>query len=246
MNRLKDKHCIVTGAASGIGRETAMVFAAQGADVSAIDVDTAGLATLIEGTDGVTATTLDVTDAAGVTAYVSRIASADVLFNCAGMVAVGSLETCSQDDWQRSIALNMTSIFVFSRAVIPLMLAQRAGSIINMASVISSLGGAPDRFAYGATKAAVIGMTKSIAKDYAHHGIRCNAICPSAVETPSMTARIDAMDDPAAQRQMFSQRQPVGRMATPREIADFAVYLASDESRFMTGSALQIDGGAKL
>ena len=246
MNRLKDKHCIVTGAASGIGRETAMVFAAQGADVSAIDVDTAGLAALLECTDGVTATTLDVTDAVGVEAYVSRIASADVLFNCAGMVAVGSLETCSQDDWQRSIALNMTSIFVLSRAVIPLMLAQRAGSIINMASVISSLGGAPDRFAYGATKAAVIGMTKSIAKDYAHHGIRCNAICPSAVETPSMTARIDAMDDPAAQRQMFSQRQPVGRMAIPREIADFAVYLASDESRFMTGSALQIDGGAKL
>jgi NAD(P)-dependent dehydrogenase (short-subunit alcohol dehydrogenase family) len=246
MNRLKDKHCIVTGAASGIGRETAMVFAAQGADVSAIDVDAAGLATLLECTDGVTATTLDVTDAAGVEAYVSRIASADVLFNCAGMVAVGSLETCSQDDWQRSIALNMTSIFVLSRAVIPLMLAQRAGSIINMASVISSLGGAPDRFAYGATKAAVIGMTKSIAKDYAHHGIRCNAICPSAVETSSMTARIDAMNDPAAQRQMFSQRQPVGRMAIPREIADFAVYLASDESRFMTGSALQIDGGAKL
>jgi NAD(P)-dependent dehydrogenase (short-subunit alcohol dehydrogenase family) len=246
MNRLKDKHCIVTGAASGIGRETAMVFAAQGADVSAIDVDAAGLATLLECTDGVTATTLDVTDAAGVEAYVSRIASADVLFNCAGMVAVGSLETCSQDDWQRSIALNMTSIFVLSRAVIPLMLAQRAGSIINMASVISSLGGAPDRFAYGATKAAVIGMTKSIAKDYAHHGIRCNAICPSAVETSSMTARIDAMSDPAAHRQMFSQRQPVGRMAIPREIADFAVYLASDESRFMTGSALQIDGGAKL
>ena len=126
------------------------------------------------------------------------------------------------------------------------MLAQSAGSIINMASVISSLGGAPYRFAYGATKAAVIGMTKSIAKDYAHHGIRCNAICPSAVETSSMTARIDAMSDPAAQRQMFSQRQPVGRMAIPREIADFAVYLASDESRFMTGSALQIDGGAKL
>ena len=130
MNRLKDKHCIVTGAASGIGRETAMVFAAQGADVSAIDVDAAGLATLLECTDGVTATTLDVTDAAGVEAYVSRIASADVLFNCAGMVAVGSLETCSQDDWQRSIALNMTSIFVLSRAVIPLMLAQRAGIII--------------------------------------------------------------------------------------------------------------------
>ena len=132
------------------------------------------------------------------------------------------------------------------QGALPIMLAHGGGSIINMASVISSIGGAPDRFAYGATKGAVLGLTKSVARDYADQGIRCNAICPSAVETPSMTARIEALDDPPAARELFSSRQPVGRMGTPIEIAHLAVYLASDESRFTTGSAIVIDGGAKL
>ncbi|WP_282605686.1 SDR family oxidoreductase [Pelagibius sp. Alg239-R121] len=246
MQRLKNKVCIVTGAAAGIGRQTATAFAEAGALVIAVDRDGEGLVSLAASVNELKPVVLDITNAADVGDFFAGIDTVDTLFNCAGMVSVGSLETCSEEDWERSVSLNMTSIFHMSRAAIGPMLKAGAGSIINMASVISSIGGANDRFAYGATKAAVIGMTKSIAKDYASRGIRCNAICPSAVETPSMTARIEAMDDPDTARSMFAERQPVGRMATPNEIADLAVYLASDESRFMTGSAIVIDGGAKL
>lgn len=246
LSRLNDKVCVVTGAAAGIGYQTARAFASEGARVLAVDRDAKGLEALK--TDGlnISTTVLDVTDPAAVTTFFADIEDIDVLFNCAGMVTVGNLMNCSDQDWSRSLDLNVTSLFTMCRAAIPLMLASGGGSIINMASVISSIGAAPDRFAYGVSKAAVIGMTKSIALDYAAEGIRCNAICPSGVETPSMTARINAMDDPEAARFAFSSRQPVGRMGRPDEIAELATYLASDISAFMTGSAIPIDGGAKI
>jgi NAD(P)-dependent dehydrogenase (short-subunit alcohol dehydrogenase family) len=246
LSRLNDKVCVVTGAAAGIGYQTALAFASEGARVLAVDRDAKGLEALkIDGLN-ISTTALDVTDPAAVTAFFADIDDIDVLFNCAGMVTVGNLMSCSDQDWSRSLDLNVTSLFTMCRAAIPLMLASGGGSIINMASVISSIGAAPDRFAYGVSKAAVIGMTKSIALDYAAEGIRCNAICPSGVETPSMTARINAMDDPDAARFAFSSRQPVGRMGRPDEIAELATYLASDISAFMTGSAIPIDGGAKI
>ena len=245
MARLEDKTCIVTGAAAGIGFATAGIFAREGANVVAVDVDGAGLAALAD-VPRITSHVVDVTEAADIERLVNSQARIDVLFNCAGRVPVGTILACEEADWQASFDLNVTSIYRLTRAVLPKMLKQRSGSIINMASVISSIGGVPDRFAYGATKAAVIGMTKSIAKDFASDGIRCNAICPSSIETPSMSARIAAMDDPDDARAMFSVRQPVGRMGTPQEVADLATYLASDESRFMTGGAVVLDGGAKL
>lgn len=246
MKRLSDKVCMVTGAAAGIGRETALAFLREGATVHALDHDVKGLALLQTQHPQLQVAAVDVTDAEAVERVHAGLPRLDVQFNCAGMVAVGNLLDCSDEDWRRSLDLNVTSVRLMMRAAVRLMAAQRSGSIINVASVISSIGAAPERFAYGATKAAVIGMTRSVALDYAADNIRCNAICPSAVETPSMTARIEAMEDSAAARQGFNARQPLGRMGTPAEIAELAVYLASDLSGFMTGSALRIDGGAKL
>lgn len=246
MGRLENKVCVVTGAASGIGRETALAYLREGARVHALDRDERGLAELAARHPGLRVARIDVTDAAAVEAFHAGLERLDVQVNCAGMVAVGNLQACTAEDWQRSLDLNATSVFLMMRAAVGRMAPQKGGSIINVASVISSIGAAPDRFAYGATKAAVIGMTKSVARDYASANIRCNAICPSAVETPSMTARIEAMPDSAAARRDFAARQPLGRMGTPAEIAELAVYLASDLSAFMTGSQLVIDGGAKL
>lgn len=246
MARLDGKVCLVTGAASGIGRETAGIFAQEGATVVAVDIDGAGLDALAHEQATIATKVVDVRQNQDIQDLINGLERIDVLFNCAGRVAVGTILECAEADWQASLDLNVTAIYRLTRAVVPRMVEQQSGSIINMASVISSIGGVPDRFAYGATKAAVIGMTKSIAKDFAGDGIRCNAICPSAIETPSMTARIEAMADPDAARAMFSVRQPVGRMGTPREVADLATYLASDESRFMTGGAIVLDGGAKL
>lgn len=248
MDRLTDKVCVVTGGASGIGRETALAYLREGATVHALDRDGHELALLERQHphSRLCIAEIDVTDPEAVKDFHAGLQHLDVQFNCAGMVAVGNIQTCTTEDWQRSLDLNVTSVFLMMRAAIDLMLPQKGGSIINVASVISSIGAAPDRFAYGATKAAVIGMTISVARDYASANIRCNAICPSAIETPSMTARIEAMPDSAAARHGFSSRQPLGRMGTPAEIAELAVYLASDLSGFMTGSQLVIDGGAKL
>ena len=246
MNRLQNKVCIVTGAASGIGWATACMFSREGATVIAVDVDERALADLQRQLPGSTTHNVDVTDPAQVDALVAEFEQVDALFNCAGRVAVGTILDCTMQDWQRTFDLNVSAIFILSKAVLPKMLAQPSGgSIINMASVISSIGAAPERFAYGASKAAVIGISKSIARDFADRGVRCNAICPSAVETPSMSSRIEEMEDPGAARAMFSARQPVGRMGTPDEIAYMATYLASDESQFVTGSALVIDGGTR-
>lgn len=246
MGRLEGKLCVVTGAASGIGRETALAYLREGAIVHALDRDAGGLERLAGENPGLRTANVDVVDPKAVMAFHAGLDRLDVQFNCAGMVAVGNLGACSPEDWQGSLDLNMTSIYLMMRSAVSLMQRHGGGSIINIASVISSIGAAPDRFAYGATKAAVIGMTKSVARDYAAANIRCNAICPSAVETPSMTARIEAMDDSDAARRAFSSRQPLGRMGTPAEIAELAVYLACDLSGFMTGSAVVIDGGAKL
>ena len=246
MTRLENKTCIVTGAASGIGWETSCQFAKQGATVFALDVHREGLEKLKTADPKITTNAVDVTNQSQIDGFLSDLNQIDVLFNCAGRVDVGNILQSADDHWQASLDLNVSSIFRLTRSVLPIMLANQSGSIINMASVISALGGAPDRFIYGATKGAVIGMTKSIAKDFADQGIRCNAICPSAVETPTMSQRIEAMDDPEAARIAFNQRQPVGRMGTPLEIAQLAIYLASDESKFTTGSAIVIDGGAKI
>lgn len=244
--RLHGKLCIVTGAAAGIGRETALAYQREGAEVHAVDRDAEGLAALAAEARGITPHALDLTDPEAVARLHAGLPRLDVQFNCAGIVPVGALAECTPADWDRALAINVTAIYHMMRAGVELMLQGGGGSIVNMASVISSIGAAPARFAYGASKAAVLGMTRSVALDYAGRGIRCNAICPSGVETPSMSARIAAMDDPAAARRAFEQRQPVGRMGRPDEIAELAVYLASDASGFMTGSHVVIDGGAKL
>ncbi|MBT6277201.1 MAG: SDR family oxidoreductase [Chromatiales bacterium] len=246
MNRLEGKTCLITGAGSGIGRASALAFAAEGAEVIAMDMSDTGLQEVVAQAPTIRTLVCNVTRPAEVAATMGQLQSLDVLFNCAGIVAVGAALECTLDQWHQSFDVNVHGICHMVQGALPIMLAHGGGSIINMASVISSIGGAPDRFAYGATKGAVLGLTKSVARDYADQGIRCNAICPSAVETPSMTARIEALDDPPAARELFSSRQPVGRMGTPIEIAHLAVYLASDESRFTTGSAIVIDGGAKL
>ena len=244
--RLHNKTCIVTGAGAGIGFATARAFADEGATVIALDRDQAGLSTLARRKTSLNTQILDVTDVDAVVEFFKVQDKADVLFNCAGMVATGDLLTCTPSDFSQTLTLNVTATFDMCRAALPVMLAGSGGSIINMGSVISSIGAAPDRFAYGTSKAAVIGMTKSIALDYASRNIRCNAICPSAVETPSMSQRIEAMDDPVTARAAFESRQPIGRMASPAEIAEMAVYLASDLSGTVTGSVMVMDGGAKL
>ena len=243
--RLKGKICVVTGAAAGIGRETALTFLREGAVVHAVDWDAAGLEALSEQTPALIPCVLDLNDSHEISRFHEGLDRLDVQFNCAGIVPVGTLTECSRADWERAFSVNVTAIALMMQAGVARMM-QSGGSVINMASVISSIGAAPSRFAYGATKAAVLGMTKSVALDYAEQKIRCNAICPSGVETPSMTARIEAMDTPEQARRAFSSRQALGRMGRPEEIAELAVYLAGDASAFMTGNAIVIDGGAKL
>ncbi len=243
--RLAGKTALVTAAAAGIGRATALAFAAEGAKVWATDIDAAGLAQL-DGTPGIETMRLDVLDDADITAAVARIGAVDVLFNCAGFVANGNILDCSLKDWDFSFNLNARSMFVLTKALLPGMLAKGSGSIINIASVASSIKGIPNRFAYAASKGAVIALTKAIAADFVKQGIRCNAICPGTVDTPSLADRINAYDDPVEARKAFVARQPMGRLAQASEMAHLAVYLASDESVFMTGQAVINDGGISM
>jgi 2-keto-3-deoxy-L-fuconate dehydrogenase len=237
--RLAGKTCLVTAAGQGIGRAAAERFAAEGAQLIATDINESLLAAL----PGVVQR-LDVTDAPAIAALLAEFPSVDVVFNCAGYVHHGTILETSDDDWRFSWDLNVTAMFHVCKAALPGMLRRRGGSIINVASVVSSVKGAPNRFAYGATKAAVIGLTRSIAADFVGHGVRCNAICPGTVATPSLRERIAALPgDPKAVLQSFVDRQPMGRLGEPREIAELAVYLASDESRFTTGAVHVIDGG---
>lgn len=242
-NRLLGKRALITAAANGIGREAALAFAREGAEVLATDIDSAGLSSLSSTASRIETRILDVTDGAAVDALV-RGRQFDVIFNCAGWVHHGTILDCEESDWRRSFAINVDSMYRVCRAAIPGMMARGGGSIVNTSSVASSIKGVANRFAYGATKAAVIGLTKAIAADYVGHGIRCNAICPATVRTPSLEARVAAMPgDPEKNWQSFIERQPMRRLGTAQEIAALAVYLASDESSFTTGSACVIDGG---
>ncbi len=243
--RLAGKSALVTAAAAGIGRATALAFAAEGAKVWATDIDAAGLAPL-GSIAGIETFCLDVLSESDIAAAMARIGTVDVLFNCAGFVANGNILECSTKDWDFSFNLNARSMFILTKAVLPGMLAKGGGSIINIASVASTIKGIPNRFAYAASKGAVIALTKAIAADFVKQGIRCNAICPGTVDTPSLADRINAYDDPAEARKAFIARQPMGRLAQASEMAHLAVYLASDESVFMTGQAVINDGGISM
>ena len=243
--RLKGKKALLSAAAQGIGRASALAFAAEGAEVIATDINAETLAEIAE-TDGVTVRALDVMDNDAVISLAAETGSVDILFNVAGFVHHGSILDCTESEWDFGFDLNVKGAFRMIRAFLPAILEAGGGSIINMASVASSLRGLPDRLVYGATKSAVIGLTKSVAADYIRQGVRCNAICPGTVQSPSLDTRIAAFDDPVQARRDFIARQPLGRLGTAEEIAAMAVYLASDESRYTTGTAMIIDGGVTL
>ena len=243
--RLTGKTTLVTAAAQGIGAATTRAFAAEGAQVVATDVNADKLREL-EGVSGITTRRLDVTNVAAVLATASELGAIDVLFNCAGFVHHGSILECDESDWDFSFNLNVKSMYFTIRAFLPAMLDAGGGSIINVSSVASSIKGIAHRCVYGASKAAVIGLTKSVAADYIEHGIRCNAICPGTVDSPSLQERIAVFDDPEEARRAFVARQPLGRLGTADEIASMATYLASDESAFTTGTVMVVDGGVTL
>ncbi len=245
--RLAGRTAFLTAAGQGIGRAAALAFAAAGARVIATDLDTAALADLPE---SVATAALDVLDADAIVRAAGQAGEVDILFNCAGFVHQGTVLEASEADWSLAFDLNVRSMFRTIRAFLPGMLARGGGSIVNMSSVSGSIKGVPSRAVYAATKAAVIGLTKSVAADFVTRGIRCNCICPGTVASPSLQARIAANAATAgsveAARAAFVARQPMGRLGTPEEIAALAVYLASDEAAFVTGQAVVIDGGLTL
>jgi 2-keto-3-deoxy-L-fuconate dehydrogenase len=237
--RLGGKKALITGAGQGIGRAAAIAFAAEGATVWATDRDGASVATI----DGCIGCAMDVLDPEGIAAVMREAGPLDILFNCAGHVASGTILDCTEADWSFSFELNVTAMYWTIRLALPAMVEAGNGSIINMASVASSVVGVANRFAYGASKAAVIGLTKSIARDFAATGVRCNAICPGTVDTPSLRQRLSDSGDFETAWDAFKARQPMRRLGDPQEIAALAVYLASDESTFTTGQCHVIDGG---
>lgn len=239
MGRLTGKTCLVTAAAQGIGRASAEAFLREGAKVWATDIDENSVATI----EGATARRLDVTDKAAIKALIAEIGTPDVLFNCAGYVHAGTVLEATDADWDFAFNLNAKAQFHLIQAVLPGMLDNGGGSIINMSSVASSLKGVPNRFVYTASKAAVIGLTKSVAADYVTRGIRVNAICPGTVDSPSLHDRLRATGDYDKAMHDFIARQPMGRVGTVEEIAALAVYLACDDSKFTTGQCHIIDGG---
>lgn len=244
--RLEGKVSLVTAAAQGIGRAAAEAFAAEGATVWATDINESALTTLERKNQKFKTRVLNVREDEAVRSLVDEIGEIDVLFNCAGYVHQGTILDCSDADWEFSFDLNVKSMYRTCRAVLPGMLRRKKGSIINMSSCASSIKGAPNRFVYCSTKAAVIGLTKALAADYVAQGIRCNAICPGTVESPSLEQRIAASANADTARASFVARQPMGRLGKPEEIAALAVYLASDESSFTTGQAHIVDGGWSL
>ena len=237
--RLAGKTAIVTAAGSGIGRASAEGFARAGARVIAADIDAVALKSLA----GCESHVLDVRDSQAIAEFAQRVGAVNVLFNCAGMVPGGTVLSVELEQWRAAFDLNVHAMFHMIRAFLPGMIAARGGSIINMSSVAGSITGVPDRCAYGTTKAAVIGLTKSVAADFVAQGIRCNAICPGTVDTPSLQSRLHAYGDYAKTRAEFEARQPIGRLGKPEEIAALALHLASDESGFTTGQIHVIDGG---
>jgi 2-keto-3-deoxy-L-fuconate dehydrogenase len=243
--RLAGKTAFITAAGQGIGRGAALAFAREGAQVWATDINPKLLAG-IEGRDGIRTRALDATDEQAIGKLAAEVGAVDILFNCAGFVAHGSILDCTPKDWDFSFNLNVKSMYLVTRAFLPGMLKKGGGSIINMSSIASSVRGLPNRFAYGATKAAVIGLTKSIAADYVKQGIRCNCIGPGTVDTPSLGERIAAFADPVQARKDFIARQPMGRLGTVEDITGILVFLASDESQFATGNMYSIDGGMTI
>ena len=243
--RLQGKTVLVTAAGQGIGQAAALAMAAEGATVVATDVKPQLLESY-QGVANIKTATLDVLDKAAIARQVASMDRIDAVFNCAGYVHNGTILEATDDDWNFAFNLNVRAQFWTIQAVLPGMLAQGGGSIINMASVCSSVRGLPNRFIYGASKAAVIGLTKSVAADYVARGIRCNAICPGTVDTPSLHDRINAQPDPVEARKNFIARQPMGRLAEAHEIAPIVVFLASDESQFATGNAYMVDGGMTI
>jgi 2-keto-3-deoxy-L-fuconate dehydrogenase len=244
MGRLANKKALITAAGQGIGRASAEAFIREGAEVIATDIDPS----LLAGLQAKASLALDVTNHAAIKALADELGAIDILFNCAGFVASGTVLECDDAAWDFSFNLNVRAMYRMMRAFLPGMLAAGHGSIINMASVVSSVKGAPNRFVYGATKAAVIGMTKSVAADFVTRGIRCNAICPGTVASPSLRERIKTQaahsgQSTSAVEAAFISRQPIGRLATAEEIAALVVYLGSDESSYTTGTAQIIDGG---
>lgn len=243
MGRLAGKRVLMSAAGQGIGRASALMMAAEGAKVFASDINADALSQLKADAKGdIEVFEMDVLDQDAIKAGVER-SQPNVLFNCAGFVHNGTIEECTNDEWDFAFNLNCKSMFQMMQATLPVMLANGGGSIINMSSAASSIMGAPNRFVYGATKAAVIGMTKSVAKDYIAKGIRCNCICPGTVESPSLHERLHATGDYEAALKAFIARQPLGRIATAEEIALLVTYLASEESAFTTSQAHVIDGG---
>ena len=237
--RLKGKICVVTAAGQGIGRASALQFAAEGARVIATDINAEALATM----QGVETQVLDVTDGDAISAFAEKTGNIDVLFNCAGVVHAGDILACSEQDFDFAINLNVKAMYKMVQAFLPGMLAAQSGSIINMSSIASSVKGIPNRFAYTMSKAAVIGLTKSIAADYITQGIRANAICPGTVDSPSLHQRLKETGNYEQALKDFIARQPIGRLGRAEEISALVTYLASDESAYTTGQAHVIDGG---
>jgi len=248
--RLAGKTALITAAGQGIGRAVAVAMAKEGAKVFATDVNPKLVAAL-EGIDGITPRVLDVLDDAAIARAIDELPTLDVLFNCAGFVHHGTILDCTPKDWDFSFNLNVRAMYVTIRCALPRILAEheksgKGASIINMASIAGSIKGLPNRFVYGASKAAVIGLTKAVAADYVQKGIRCNAIAPGTVDTPSLQERINAFPDPVEARKMFIARQPMGRLAKPEELAPVVVFLASDEAIFTTGNIYSVDGGMTI
>ena len=243
--RLAGKKALVTAAGQGIGQAIALAYAAEGADVLATDINAETLKE-IDGTDGIKTQILDVMDPAAIAAIADQAGAVNILTNVAGFVASGSILDCDDKDWDFSFDLNVKSMFHMCKAMLPAMLENGGGSIVNIASVASSVMGIPNRFAYGASKSAVIGLTKAIAADFVTKGITCNAICPGTIQSPSLDERIAALGDVVEARKAFVARQPMGRLGTPQEIAAAAVYLASDDASFTTGSLMMVDGGMMI
>jgi len=246
MKKLENKNIIVTAAGQGIGRATAIAYLKEGANVTATDINEKTLKSLNEEFPNIKVSTLDSTKNDAIKVFFSKIDKVDVLFNAVGYVHHGTIMECEEKDWDFSFNVNVKSMYLMIKEILPKMIKQNKGNIINMSSIVSSLRGLPNRFVYGATKAAIVGLTKSIAADFIKNNIRCNAIAPGTVHTPSWEDRVAAAPDPAKAKKDFIARQPMGRLATAEEIAALAVYLASDESDFITGVVHPIDGGMSI